>query len=162
MSHETTARALVKIVPPENEWWGVHINNTTYLHQSEESAVIERESWVAFLTAALDEASLVNSTITLERTGVQISVKVNGTVLPFVGLDLTTMLSEARREEREVVAKELDVRADKILQDWEHDKEVPHTTHDPKDCHDRCDGYCIANMEFTSFADWCRQRGETR
>ena len=53
---EKAARKLVKVVPPENGWWGVRIRNYTHLHQSEASAVEEREQWVEWLIPIMHDS----------------------------------------------------------------------------------------------------------
>ena len=58
------------------------------------------------------------------------------------------------------VAKLLNDEAETILKKWEHDPAVPHTTHEPVDCHDRCDGYCIVQMAFSGLAEKCRQQAK--
>lgn len=50
---EREARKAVTIIPPENGWWGVHFMGRTLLHQSEESAVIEREAYVEWIVMLL-------------------------------------------------------------------------------------------------------------
>jgi hypothetical protein len=73
---------------------------------------------------------------------------------------ITAALTAARQATWEEAAKQLEAQAAYVLSQWEHDPLVPHTTHEPKDCHDRCDGYCITQMEFSKLAEDFRQKGQ--
>ena len=50
---EQVVRKIIPIVPPENGWWGVSVCDRILLHQTEESAVDDREKYVEWLTSIL-------------------------------------------------------------------------------------------------------------
>lgn len=71
-----------------------------------------------------------------------------------LAFEIFEALQQVEREVLGRVKAQMSTTQQNVLSQWGHDSLVPHTEHMPKDCNDRCDGYCIIINEFSSMLDW--------